>query len=188
LEEKWLKGWVCVNLAFWYCCWISSSDSVHCTMWLCSRESRKCLMSVQRWYVITDGRTYLRIRRFFLFCKERTERRHRSQHYGLRFLQEVAGIIDLQVKLKKTSGRWENVLMSELASLSVKNVNFVWKRVLINYRNWFRSLGIFRGVKYGETVKVYRILVEVLMDVRSTPWPEGHGFDSRLGRWDFSLS
>jgi hypothetical protein len=144
-------------------------------------------ISAQSWYVITFGRTYLHIRRLFLFCKERTERQHRSQHYGLGFVRQEAGIINLQVKRKKTSGRWENILMSELTLLSVQNVNCVWNRVLTNHRNWFRSLGIFRGVKYGETVNVYRILVGVLMDVRGTPWPEGHGFHFRSGRWDFSL-
>ena len=74
-------------------------------------------ISVRRWSVITFERTYLRMRRFFLFYKERTERRHRNHHYGLGFVRQVAGIIDLQVKRKKTSGRWENILMSELASL-----------------------------------------------------------------------
>jgi hypothetical protein len=77
--------------------------------------------------------------------------------------------------------------MSVLASLSVKSVNFVCNRVLTNRRNWFRSLGVFRGVKYGETIHLCRILVGILLDVRATPWPEGHGFDSRLGRWDFFI-
>jgi len=61
---------------------------------------------------------------------------------------------------------------------------FCVKQGAQNHRNWFRSLGIFRGVKYREAMNMYRIVVGVLLDVRGTRGPgsvvgiaTGYGLD-----------